>query len=354
MKKKEHKHYAGLSFLVSLVIFGIQFMTILIAGCVIYMLHKAGIVSFYADSGPGAGTLFAYMLIVSNIIGFFVIFITRNISVKPLARVVRQIDELASGNFKVRLHFNPVLSMVPVFARLSDSFNKMAEELENTEMLREDFVNNFSHEFKTPIVSIAGFASVLERGDLPREEQEQYLAVIREEAMRLSDMATNVLNLTKIENQTILTDVSLYNLSEQIRACILLLVDKWEKKGLEFKVDFREYMISGSEELLKQVWINLIDNAIKFSPEGEIIEINIHEEHDRLSVLIINTGEEISEKNQKRIFNKFYQADRSHSTEGNGIGLAIVRQVVQLHHGTVSVQSEKGLTMFCVTLPKRQ
>ena len=230
----------------------------------------------------------------------------------------------------------------------------MASELKNTEMLRGDFVNNFSHEFKTPIVSIAGFAKLLRRGDLTEEQKEEYLAVIEEESLRLSDMATNVLNLTRVENQTILTDIVKFNLSEQIRSSILLLADKWEKKQLDFKVDFGEYRISANEELLKQVWINLLDNAIKFSPVGGVIEVNIKNRPDSLSVDIINSGEEIPAESISRIFQKFYQADSSHSGEGNGVGLAIVKKVVELHNGTVSAQSENNLTMFTVTLPKSQ
>lgn len=132
------------------------------------------------------------------------------------------INNLAAGNFRVRLKFGWPITNHPAFAKLSDSFNKMAEDLEHTEMLRSDFINNFSHEFKTPIVSIAGFAKLLKRSNLTEAQRAEYLNVIEEESMRLSQMATNVLNLTKVENQSILTDVSRYNLSEQLRSCILL------------------------------------------------------------------------------------------------------------------------------------
>lgn len=147
----------------------------------------------------------------------------------------------------------------------------MAEELENTQMLRSDFINNFSHEFKTPIVSIAGFAKLLRRGNLTDAQKEEYLAIIEEESLRLAAMATNVMNLTKVENQTILTDLTTFNLSEQIRACVLLLEEKWSRKELDLDLEFPEYTIRANEELLKQVWINLLDNAIKYSPNyGEI------------------------------------------------------------------------------------
>ena len=167
-------------------------------------------------------------------------------------------------------------------------------------------------------------------------------------------MATNVLNLTKVENQTILTDVAEYNLSEQIRSCILLLSGKWEQKELDFSLDFNEYNIRANEELMKQVWINLLENAVKFTPNRGLIEVKIAEHGDMLAVSIMNTGSEIASEHQKKIFNKFYQVDESHATEGNGIGLAIVKRVTELHEGTVEVHSESGTTTFTVFLPKMQ
>ena len=165
-------------------------------------------------------------------------------------------------------------------------------------------------------------------------------------------MATNVLNLTKVENQAILTDVTEYNLSEQIRGCILLLEDKWEKKNLDLQPDFGEYTIHANEELLKQVWINLLDNAIKFAPAGHTVEVGITELETALTVSIANTGSEIAPEHQKKIFNKFYQADESHAAKGNGVGLAIVKRITQLHGGEVAVTSGNEVTTFIVTLPK--
>ena len=167
-------------------------------------------------------------------------------------------------------------------------------------------------------------------------------------------MANNVLNLTKVENQTILTDVSQYNLSEQIRAVILLLEDKWSKKNLDFNLRVGEHRIEANEELLKHVWINLLDNAVKFSEESGCIDVGVEEKGDRLIVTVGNKGQTIPQESINRIFNKFYQADESHSAEGNGIGLAIVKRVVELHEGTVSVRGQHGMTVFTVELPKSQ
>ena len=187
----------------------------------------------------------------------------------------------------------------------------------------------------------------------PIDEQEMLLRIIEEESLRLSYMATNILNLTRVENQSIFTEVTEFNLSEQIRACILLMENKWTSKHLEMHVDFGEYMISANEELLKQVWINLIDNAVKFSPDYGIIQIDIGEKDGLLTVAVSNNADPIPAESRKKIFNKFYQADESHSTEGNGIGLAVVKNVVELHKGTVAVDCGQQQVTFTVRLPKK-
>ena len=189
---------------------------------------------------------------------------------------------------------------------------------------------------------------------MSEEQRVQYARAIREESMRLSSMASNVLNLTKVENQTILTDVSRFNLSEQVRSAVLLLEEKWTSKNVDLQLDFEEFTIEANEEMLKQVWINLIDNAVKFVPPLGTVALEVIDQGEALCVKVGNTGSEISIDKQEKIFHKFYQADDSHATKGNGIGLAIVKRIVDLHHGTVSVSSGSGVTTFTVVLPKKQ
>jgi signal transduction histidine kinase len=271
----------------------------------------------------------------------------------PINKLINIMARLASGDFSARINLPNPWNRISAFQELSESFNTMAEEMQNTELLRSDFINNFSHEFKTPIVSIAGFAKLLKREQLT-PQQAEYVKIIEEESLRLSQMATNVLNLTKVENQTILTNVTTYNLSEQLRSCILLLTSKWEKKELEFSLDFPEYEISGNEELLKHMWINLLDNAIKFSPQGGVVTVTLRERPGFIEVGVQNTGLEIPPDKQKKIFNKFYQIDESHASQGNGIGLAIVRKVTDLHSGSISVQSDHSSTTFTILLPRNK
>ena len=304
----------------------------------------------------GTATMQAWQLIlmqalISLPVGAVIAFSVTNIPLQPLRVLIERMHALANGQFGTRLQPRGLLWRYPAYKELSDTFNTLAEELEDTELLRSDFINNFSHEFKTPIVSIAGFAKLLQRGNLTEEQRQEYLEIIENESMRLSYMATNVLNLTKVENQAILTDLTEFNLAEQIRDCILLLINKWEAKQLDLRLEMDELYIHASEELLKQVWINLLHNAIKFTPEGGLIEVSTHDQGGAIAVSITNHGSEIPPEAMDRIFNKFYQADESHAAEGNGVGLAIVKRVTELHNGTVTVTSENNVTTFTVTLP---
>ncbi|MCI9277314.1 MAG: HAMP domain-containing histidine kinase [Lachnospiraceae bacterium] len=353
-KSKGNKHYLSLGLLVFMVLFVIQFATVLVALAGLVVLVQTGVITVEWIENLNTGRMILLLAAVDTFIGFVVVITATTIPLRPVSNLILQMNRLASGDFQARLKFGRLLTSHPAFAELTDSFNKMAEELGNTEMLRNDFINNFSHEFKTPIVSVAGFAKVLKRGGLTPEQQAEYLNIIEAESLRLSYMATNVLNLTRIENQSILTNVSRFNLSEQIRSCILLLEHKWAPKELEWKLDFGEHEICGNEELLKQVWINLIDNAVKFSAHGDIVEIRLAQKEQEIRVSVINSGPEIPAEAREKIFNKFYQADESHSSEGNGVGLAIVKRVAQLHGGRALVRSQGGITEFTVELPCKE
>lgn len=326
--------------------------TLLVVAGVLFVVIEWNVFGGLIQTELSAGDVIGIFVLSAFLVGSVMTYFLSKIPLKPVNTLINQMNRLSAGDYKARIDFGELWGKHPSIAELTDSFNQMAKELQSTEMLRSDFVNNFSHEFKTPIVSISGFTKLLRKGNLTEEQKEEYLQIIEEESLRLSQMATNVLSLTKIENQAILTDVTRFNLSEQLRSCILLLNGKWEKKGIEFILDFDEYDVDANEELLKQVWINLIDNAVKFSPENGMIELELEETEDELSVAVINSGAEIPPEQQKKIFNKFYQGDESHATEGNGIGLAIVKRVAELHNGSVAVQSEKGVTKFTVTLPK--
>ncbi len=340
----------SLTFLFSAFVFVILLSAILISAGIVFLIE------FIIGGETTLDTWLVLLLTVvaSALIGYVLVFLFSKFPLSPINRLINGMNRLAAGDFSVRLSFSGVFYNNSTFREICDSFNRMAEDLGSTEMLRADFVNNFSHEFKTPIVSIAGFARLLLREELSDEERRQYLAVIEQESRRLATMATSVLNLTKIENQSILSDIREFNVSEQIRTTALVLEPKWSAKNIELSLELDEHTVVGDERLLAEVWINLIDNAVKFSPDGGRVEILAEDKGDSLSIRVINEGEEIPEEKRERLFNKFYQADEVHLSEGSGIGLAIVKRAVDLHKGRVLVECEGGRIIFTVTLPKTQ
>ena len=288
------------------------------------------------------------LLIISVVVGTVVSFMISRFPLKPLRRVIDATNRLASGDFSVRLNLPNASSL----AELATSFNRMAEELGSIEMLRADFVDDFSHEFKTPIVSIKGFAEELKHDDLTPEQRNEYLDIIIHESSRLSQLATNVLNLSRVEKQTILGNLARFDLTEQVRRCVLLFENKWEQRRLNLNVELDEVSITGDEELLSQVWLNLIDNAVKFTPEGGCVDIRLQKGESSVLFVIRDDGYGISEEMQRHIFEKFYQGDDSHAVPGNGLGLSIARRIVTLHNGEIRCKSEEGAgTEFTVSLP---
>lgn len=352
MNIREKPRHFGLIRLFIIVLFSAGFVNSVITSVAVYFLVQAGFLAFTAETASVAGKLLIFSVILNIPICMIIAVLSSKFALKPIRELIEGMNRLSRGNFKTRIKNGKLMKHYPALEEMTESFNQMAQELESTEMLRSDFINNFSHEFKTPIVSIAGFAGLLQHGNLPTEQQKEYVSIIAEESKRLSYMATNVLDLTKIENQSILTDVTEYNISEQLRECLLLLEGKWSKKEIDLQLDFDEYLIHANQKLLKQAWINLLDNAIKFTPDGGMIRVHIEAANQLLHIQICNTGSEIPPASLDKIFNKFYQADESHSTRGNGIGLAIVKRVVELHGGTVQAESADMTTTFTISLPQ--
>ncbi|MNB67298.1 Alkaline phosphatase synthesis sensor protein PhoR [compost metagenome] len=335
-----------LSVLFSLMVFFIFLITVVITGVLFFLAHFFGLIN---DEIAKGGIVLPIIILISCIlIGTTISGFAGRRMVKSIREFIEATKQLAAGDFSTRLH----LKSPPEYRILSENFNRMAEELGGIEILRTDFVNNFSHEFKTPIVSIKGFAEILKHDDLAKEERDEYLDIVIEESARLASLASNVLELSKIETQTILTDKQMVNVGEQIRQCVLLLAAKIEKKHLELDLNLHDYSLSGSKELLNQVWLNLLDNAIKFTPEHGTITIEMKRTAGFLEMAFRDTGSGIDPEAVPRIFDKFYQADTSHSAAGNGLGLTIVQQIVNLHGGTITCESEPDRgTAFIVTLP---
>ena len=353
MNTEERQNRIALTLLFSGIVLLVLIANAVIVSVVIFYLVYRG--SLQLGNTPlNASSLILNFLLWSIVVGSALVSLTSRFPLKPVNKVLDAMNQLASGDYSARLSdFKGPLRKHPTVMEFINSFNTMASELQQTEMLKSDFINNFSHEFKTPIVSIAGFAKLLKRGNLEEEKKTEYIEAIEEESVRLSQLATNVLNLTKVENQVILTAVERFNLSEQIRTSALLLEAKWTRKHIDLLLPTEEYYIRGNAELLKEVWLNLLDNAIKFSPDYGTVEVQIRESAGSTSVLISNFGDAIPTEKMDKIFNKFYQADESHSTEGNGIGLAVVKKVISLHGGTVGANCSEGKNTFTITIPQK-
>ncbi len=284
-----------------------------------------------------------YFAILSLVIGTIVAILASSLPLKPIRQLREAADRIADGDYSVSLkEIGP-----GEFKQLRRSFNHMARELRSVEMLRSDFIGNFSHEFKTPIVSICGFAKALKWDDLTPEERDDYLNIIIAESQRLAELSTNVLNLSKLEQQAIVTDKIPCNITEQIRLAISVIDGKWASKQINYQFDAGEVFVCGNEEMLKQVWINLMDNAVKFSPDGGTVKIEIRQNEGSCEIAIHNQADTLSQDAIAHIFDKFYQSDLSHATKGNGLGLTIVRRILELHRGTVTAsQADDG----CVTI----
>lgn len=268
---------------------------------------------------------------------------------RPIHQVNDAMKKVSQGDFSIRLEEEGGMGEI---GELVSSYNHMAEELSGIEMFRTDFINNFSHEFKTPIVSIRGFAKQLERDDLTEAQRREYVRIIVAESERLANMSANVLLLTKLENQQIITDKVRYRLDEQLRNCILLMEKQWEEKEIDLRLDLDELEYDGNEEMMSHIWVNLINNAIKFSPRGGALEISCMQVQSFIVVHVTDHGEGMDAATQMRVFEKFYQGDSAHATEGNGLGLSLVKRIVDLCQGKIAVDSVPGKgTTFSVYLP---
>ena len=295
---------------------------------------------------------YARLLTMPILMAFFITTLAAGMGkgkLKPINDLVEAMREVSQGDFSVRVDATDVTGDM---GRLVTSFNDMAGELGGLEMFRKDFINNFSHEFKTPIVSIKGFARQLERDDLTEQQRREYLDIIISESERLANMSGNVLLLSRLENQTIVTDRTRYRLDEQIRRCILLMEKQWTRKGLELDLDLDEAEFYGNEEMLRHVWVNLLGNAIKFSPEDGTLSVRLTLEGDFAAVTVRDQGPGMDEATRRRVFEKFYQGDTAHAAEGNGLGLALVKRIVDLCQGRIAVESAPGQgAAFTVWLP---
>ena len=343
MSKKRHSTiWLRFAFVVFLTIFAV----FLVITAVWFLLFEFNVI----EVNPHERKVPVLLLLSGSLLlgGTVALYVGKRI-IKPIKKIGDAFHEVSEGNFSVRVSEDEKIDEIRVMAK---QFNAMTYDLSHIETLRTDFVANVSHEFKTPISAIEGYATLLQSPTLSEEKRLRYTQKILDNSRRLSNLTSNMLLLSKLENQEMVTDNKQFRLDEQIRKTILLLEDKWTKKNIEFDLDLPSQNYYGSEKLLEQVWFNVIDNAIKHSSDGGLIEIRIKNEQSSVLVEIEDHGKGMTEEVMKHIFEKFYQGDSSRKEEGNGLGLALVKRIINICDGKISVQSTPGCgSTFSIELP---
>ena len=289
-------------------------------------------------------------LIISTVIATIISGIASKRILRPIRTLSKATEEVAKGNFSVKIGIPKDYE----FALLAKNFNKMVHELSSIETLRNDFVSNVSHEIKTPIASIQGFAKLIQDKNLDDDERSEFTDIIISESSRLSKLTSNILKLSKLENQEVITGKAEFALDEQIRCAILIMEPEWSEKGIDLDIDLDKVSIIGNEDLLQQVWLNIIGNAIKFTEKGGTIGIKLMDLKDKIVIKVSDNGVGMNEETRRHIFDKFYQGDKSHLSEGNGLGLSLVKRIIELCDGEIEVRSKLNYgTTFTIELPKK-
>ncbi len=262
---------------------------------------------------------------------------------RPVKYIVRAAQKVMDGDFSVRIGRIRSIDPNDGFNTIIDYFNRMAEELSHTETLRTDFIANVSHEIKTPLAVMQNYGTMLQQSDLPEEKRLEYAKAITDASRRLAEMVTNILKLNKLENQALYPNTETYDLGEQLCECLLGFEDLWENKNLNIATEIQENVrVTTDPELLSLVWNNLFSNAIKFTEPGGTVSLVLTAEGDQAVVMVSDTGCGISKEVGEHMFEKFYQGDTSHAAKGNGLGLALVRRVIDITKGDIQVSSQVG------------
>lgn len=352
---------AGLVGLLVLAIMAVIALVCAVAGLVGSYAVDAGAITF--EELVSARSILTVMVAGSAAIAVIVAFGVNRTLVTPLRVYTAALGELARGNFSFRLERPSGTLRLREADEFVESFNTAAAELAGTEMMRESFIGDFSHEFRTPINSLCGFAQLLREDDLTPEERAEYLDVIIEESQRLAGLSERVLALSKIENVEILPEIERVDVAEQLRRAVVMLEPKWSRKDVRVDVSADPCVIDGNADYLMQLWTNLLDNAVKFSPEGGSVSVALYggrqgeegREAGEVTCWVSDEGCGMDDETRAHLFDRFYQGDTSHASEGSGLGLALTARVVELHRGTIEVQSSPGKgSVFEVRLPARR
>ena len=349
MKKKKQKTKEQLSpmrkkisAMLTLQTFFVVLIVVVVAGAIALMYHVA------ITDMLTIGVL--SMLVPIVVLVTLVNFLSTRYIYRYLDKISDAMQKVADGDYTVRLD----AEKDQPFRELYRNFNTMAEELGGVEMLKNDFINIYSHELRTPVTAINGFAEMLLKNDgsVSNEEARSYLEIIASESRRLADLIGNSLLMSKLDSQKIIPDKKTYSLDEQLRRCSILLSSQWQEKELDMTMDLEEASYTGDPDLMQHLWLNLMTNAIKYTPKNGSVTVTLKKEANFLVVTVADTGKGIAPEERERIFDRYYQTDKSHTNRGLGLGLSICKRIVQLCNGSISVESKVGEgSAFIVRLP---
>ena len=299
-----------------------------------------GLVFTEANIADAAKITFGNVVLITLFFGTIDYIRRKNMVERPVKQIMDALNQVMQGDFMVRIAPVKEFAGETGFNEIIKAINKMTAELQGTETLRTDFIANVSHELKTPLAVMGNYATMLQQPEISEADRVAYATSISVAARRLASLITNILKLNKLENQQIFPQPKEFDLSEHLCECLLTFEDAWEKKNLEIETDIQDDVrIKSDSELLSLVWNNLISNAVKFTPEGGTIRVTLMADEKNVNVSVRDTGCGMSAETGKHIFEKFYQGDTSHATQGNGLGLALVKRVVDILQGEISVQS---------------
>lgn len=306
------------------------------------ILHKTVVFTEHNVS-QAAKLTFWNVVLISTLFTIFYAVRRKLMLVRPAKRITDAGKRLTSGDFSVRIKRFSNNPAYDSFNEIIDCFNKMAEELGGVETLRTDFIANVSHELKTPLAVMQNYGTMLQEPDLSDDKRIEYAKGITENSRRLANLITNILKLNKLENQQIYPELERFDLSEQLCESLLQFEDLWERSGIEIETDIEdELYVNSDAELLSLVWNNLLSNAFKFTESGGTVTLAVFTDGQYAVVKVSDTGCGIPPETGVHIFEKFYQGDTSHATKGNGLGLALVKKVIDILNGEISVESEVG------------
>ena len=322
-------------------------MAFLITCCMVLFLsvlsQSTGLVFTAENVRKAAIVTFANVLFLSFLLTLTDAFRRRLTVERPVREIVSAAERIAKGDYSVRIPPLRSLYRADGLDEIARCYNRMAEELAGIESMQTDFMANVSHELKTPLSVMGNYATLLQSDDLTDEERRRYARAVTETCRRMADLVSNLLRLNKLEKKQIFSDPVMYDLSEQLRTCLLSFESVWESKEISLSLDIEdEAYVKSDRELLSFVWNNLLSNALKFTEPGGTVSLSLHREGQATVVKVSDTGCGISPEVGKHMFEKFYQGDTSHATEGNGLGLALVRRIVDIVGADIEVESTVG------------